>query len=161
MKLALASVLLVGAVLLPSLAQAADPDFNAAFQSRSGHTGCEVRAYPKGRVWVVCSQEGPTHPGDFNEDVPYMTLYKHGKARKQVGGLGNLEWTAARVPYGKWLWPAKMNTASSDEKRQKVPARAFHGTRHQLRCIIRRSGLTCKNADQHGFTVALGHAKRF
>jgi hypothetical protein len=50
---------------------------------------------------------------------------------------------------------------ATDEKPQHVPARAYHGTRHELRCIIRLSGLTCKNADQHGFMVALGRSRRF
>lgn len=162
MKLLLLAAL-AGALALPAAgAQAADPDFSAAFISKTGHTGCEVRAYPRGRVWVSCSQEGPTHKGDFNERIAYMTLHKHGKSRKHVSGLSNIEWTAAKVPYGKWLWPAKMrNVTGGAEKRQHVPARAYHGTRQQLRCIIRPSGLTCKNADQHGFMVALGKSRRF
>lgn len=155
-------VALAVALAFPPSALAAGPDFSAAFISKTGRTGCEVRAYPAGRVWVVCSQTRPTREDDVNERIAYMTLHRHGTARKQVFGLGNIEWTAAKVPYGKWLWPAKMrNISGGPEKPQHVPARAYRGTRRELRCIIRLSGLTCKNADQHGFTVALGKSRRF
>lgn len=142
-------------------ANAADPDFNAAFTSKTGHTGCEVRATAHGHVYVWCATQVSAYgPDDANLKIPYFRLGKHGKAHKHIGGIANIEWTAAKVPYGKWVWVAKLRNLTQ-EKPQHVPRRAYHGTRHGLRCIIRVSGLTCKNADQHGFTVAIGHSRRF
>lgn len=160
---AVAAALVLPVVVLTGTAQGKGRGkyWGAAFSSKTHRTGCEVRVDRRRRLYVTCAQQVPTKPGHYGERIPYMTLRRHGRATKRISGLANLEVSAAILRYGRWIWPGKMTPPTTDRHPQRVPRRAFHGTRHQLRCIIRFTGLTCKNADQHGFTVAVGRSKRF
>lgn len=162
-KFAAVAAALVLAALLPGMAHGNGRGkyWGAAFSSKTHRTGCEARVDRWRRLYVTCAQQVPTRRGHYDERIPYLTLHTHGRATKRVSGLANLEVSAAILRYDKWIWPGKMTSPTTDRHPQRIPRRAHHGTRHQLRCIIRFRGLTCKNADQHGFTVAVGRSKRF
>ena len=74
-------------------------------------------------------------------------LREHGSARVRTsqGDPGEGDVTA---PYGKWLY-FRGGTAR------------LQGTKRNLRCIFRKTGLTCINADRHGFRVRIGLHERF
>lgn len=116
----------VAGIALASPALAHGKHWNAAFTSKTYRTGCEARVNARHRVYVTCAQQVPTRPGRYNEHIPYLTLYVHGRASKQRGGLANLEETAAVLPYDRWLWPDKMTSPTRDGRPQYVPRLPRH-----------------------------------
>jgi hypothetical protein len=118
------------------------------FQSRSGNTYCTLyqritqnRASNK----VEC---GARRTGD-EACVNGYTLRSRGRTTVRRNLCGDPPADAPRAPYDTWLY-MRGGTVKLD------------GGRKQLRCIFRRrTGVTCRNRSEHGFTVRVGRARTF
>jgi hypothetical protein len=118
------------------------------FQSRSGNTYCTMyqritsnRASNK----VEC---GARRTGG-EECVNGYTLRSRGRTAVRRNLCGDPPPDAPKAPYGTWLY-MRGGTVKLD------------GDRKSLRCIFRRrTGVTCRNRSDHGFTVRVGAARTF
>jgi hypothetical protein len=135
-------VFIVSLILAATLAIGAAVANGDIISSPTGNTFCLYQ--PGARtVSVQCSASDWRHGATRS----LYELREHGTARVRTsqGDPGEGDVTAR---YGQWLY-FRGGTAR------------LQGTRRNLRCIFRRTGLTCINADRHGFRVRVGLHERF
>jgi hypothetical protein len=77
--------------------------------------------------------------------------------RCDVAGAGDHAWTVANAGRARRI---HVTDSALD---QQAPVLAYGKTRHfgKIDCTSRPSGMTCRNAARHGFTVARQHQKLF
>ena len=148
MRSLVAVVVVAGVVLgVPTAAPAAWEPVER-FQSRSGNTYCTMYqriARNRASNKVEC---GARRTGG-EECVNGYTLRSRGRTVVRRNLCGDPPADAPKAPYGTWLY-MRGGTVKLD------------GDRKSLRCIFRRrSGVTCRNRSEHGFTVRVGRARTF
>jgi uncharacterized protein DUF6636 len=103
------------------------------FHSPSKRIGCAVERF--GGPGLECSSPDINRLGDLD---PYFRIAPRGRAR--VGERGDFDGFSVRsrtLRYGQ-TW-----------------------RRFEVRCTMRRSGLTCRNRSRHGFHIAIGDTRLF
>jgi hypothetical protein len=102
--------------------------------SPTGHYGCFAVKYgPPGEI--ECSGRSLPDIGDLDS---YLALRPHGRSRiSERGDYPGYNVRRRRLHYGDtWKRPG-------------------------IRCTMRKTGLTCRNRDDHGFHLQTGHVRRF
>jgi hypothetical protein len=135
----LKSAVIAGVVFGLALADLGNAD---VLMSKSHNTWCEYQ--PGGAIRVQCTAADWTTQGGSARKTFVLKTTGKASLKTLVGDPGE----GIPVPYNRWLY-FRGGTAR------------FNGSTRDLRCIWRKTGLTCRNRSDHGFKLRLGYHHSF